>query len=283
MEPQRPSAGAGGERAQALALLDAVFVAPGARNPSFAERFPAVLAGDGTASLLTARRAGRVAACVAVKLRPWDDGHGLLAMVGGVCTDPAYRGQGLATHLLHEAEAAAAGVADLVLWTTQPGFYERRGWMSEDAGRLGTLRGVPAGTGEVRVLAAADAVDDAEAIRARWAGGGVRRRREDYRTVPFPARWVECVIAGAGDAGAYALLGVDGASAYVYEVVGDPGEFLPLWSDLARRHVNVRINDRPGTGSWAWLEAHATVDWTPAPLALWKGRRREYVPYLDRI
>jgi hypothetical protein len=45
----------------------------------------------------------------------------------------------------------------------------------------------------------------------------------------------------------------------------------------------VRINDRPGSASWSWLQAQAEVEWTSVPLALWKGERRAYVPFLDRI
>jgi hypothetical protein len=51
-------------------------------------------------------------------------------LIGSVSTDPAWRGQGLATRLLVEAEAAllAEGCAFALLWATDPRFYLERGY-----------------------------------------------------------------------------------------------------------------------------------------------------------
>jgi GNAT superfamily N-acetyltransferase len=272
------------ERAQAAALLDAVFVTPRGRAPSFAERFPAAFADDGTSAVLVATEADEVAACAVVRLRRWAQPGGALASLGGICTHPAYRGRGLASALVQEAErvAAAWGARDFVLWTAQPAFYQRLGWIVDDPGHFGMLE-------RLRIRDVSDPVTvepvarvwaEIEEIRGRGAGGVLTRVALDYHTLPFPARTVECVLAKGG---AYALVGVEGDSAYVYEVEGDPQAFGGLWSAVAARHGVVRINDRPGSASWAWLEAHAEVAWRPAPLALWKGERRAYIPFLDRL
>lgn len=53
------------------------------------------------------------------------------AMIGYVCVDPSFRGYGLSRKLIELAAGTLArtGVAQLLLWTTKPGIYERAGFV----------------------------------------------------------------------------------------------------------------------------------------------------------
>lgn len=54
-------------------------------------------------------------------------------MIGMVCVDQAWRGQGLSTQLLSNAInfSSEQQINSLLLWTTQPGIYSRHGFTSD--------------------------------------------------------------------------------------------------------------------------------------------------------
>jgi len=65
----------------------------------------------------------------------------LACCFGGVCTDPDYRGRGLATRLLGDCrEKALAGGADLVLISGRRGLYKRPGYVETGAFNVCTIR-----------------------------------------------------------------------------------------------------------------------------------------------
>jgi GNAT superfamily N-acetyltransferase len=61
--------------------------------------------------------------------------------LGLVCVDPRHRGRGHATRVLGRAvgHAASLGLADLVLWTSQPCVYARHGFQPDDDAVFGTI------------------------------------------------------------------------------------------------------------------------------------------------
>jgi len=254
-------------------------------------RFPSLFIPGTGSSIWLIRDAATVAACVIVKRRMYATGNDVLpfAMIGGVCTDAAMRGRGLASELLRRAEEAELqnGVNSLVLWTTIGPFYERLGWQTEDNGIFGTVRGfggvheVPTG---VVVVSPSEVADRLEIIRQRWLVERVLRIKDDYSSIPFPAGSAECILAGTDiEEEAYCLVGRKGSTGYVYEVVGSPRGFASVWSAIRRRYHVVYVNDSHASPTARWLNENLNVDWQTKSLAMWRGESRFYVPYFDRI
>jgi predicted N-acetyltransferase YhbS len=274
-----------------VGLLDRVFIAPQGRWPSFANRFSSVLTLDGASSAWVIRDAGAIAACVLVKRRTFVlCGTAFeLAMIGGVCTDPAVRGRGLASQLVERATAFEnqRGTATSVLWTNIAPFYERLGWQAEDTAVFGMLRSLlelppPVGW-EIEIVRPGVAVQRLDQIRCSWLKSCIRRTPGDYSAIPLPAESVECLIAGGEAPMAYALVGKRGETGYVYEVVGAPEAFADLWATIHHRFSTLYVNEDANSPTRRWLHRHAQVEWIPQALAMWQGRPRGYVPYLDRI
>jgi len=76
------------------------------------------------------------------------DGLGVVGLVGMVCVAPDHRGQGLSTRLMEAARAYAvnAKLGALVLWTNQPGVYEKVGFVVDSQDLYGTVKQVMATT-----------------------------------------------------------------------------------------------------------------------------------------
>lgn len=279
------------DRADLRALLDRIFVAGQQRSPSFAERFPALFTPQGGSRAWVIKDHHTIVSCLFIKRRRWmaADHSMELAMIGGVCTDPSWRGRGLASRLLTHVELIGreAPIATKVLWTTTSVFYERRGWQGDDPGLLGTVHdgaGLPKTIGyTLWVGSPTVAVRRVESIRREWLTTGVVREDGDYATIPFPAQSVECLIVAGVEGEAYALVGARLGIGYVYETVGAPQAFAFLWRSIRGRYATVYINDCSGSQTMRWLSAHAQVEWQPKPLAMWQGQGRCYVPYFDRI
>jgi hypothetical protein len=184
-----------------------------------------------------------------------------------------------------------------VLWTAQPGFYARLGWVAADGGMLGEVAGGmatmnPATDATTVPVANADPLS-LERIRLRWLTSMSLRRPEDYRQLPIPAEsvdvlWLNMVHQHA----AYALLGSAGDSGIIYEMVGDEKNFPTLFSQVCTTYRHVLVNDCRGSASHRWLAQHTDIAWQDKPLAMWLALsdkldmariKRWYIPYFDRI
>ena len=77
--------------------------------------------------VVTAWRDGEVVGVV----EAWTQEH--VGFLDGLVVAAAVRGEGIGSHLLarFESECAARGATRLALQTTEPAFYERRGWRTE--------------------------------------------------------------------------------------------------------------------------------------------------------
>ncbi len=126
-----------------LPLLDDAFIFGRQRTVSLRHRFPAVFRRDNLENLLLCLHGKEILSALAIRrfiLRENGE-HWRGAMIGAVYTRPEQRGQGLASRLLETAaQRLRADGADFgVLWTTQPGFYARLGWVAADCGMLGEM------------------------------------------------------------------------------------------------------------------------------------------------
>jgi predicted N-acetyltransferase YhbS len=273
-----------------ITLLDEEFVFSKGRSVSLAQRFPAELHAGNCANILVACCGEEVAAVIAIKRFDWiaPERAWRGAMLGLVYTRAAARGQGLATHLLGAAheKLRAAGTDYAVLFSAQPGFYSRLGWMSADCGVFGTC--ISAG-GAAAGCTAADA-GTIEALRLRDPHAHMRRSAASYHTLPLPAERLE--LRASPDAAAYAIYGVRAECAYVYEIGGAPSGYAALWQDICAAPRTVYINDRRGSAVQQWLLNLPGISWREQALALWLPLAEPacarhfgdwYLPYFDRI
>ena len=273
-----------------IALLDEEFIFSKGRSISLAQRFPTVLREENCANILVACGGEGIGAAIAIKHFDWiaPERSWRGAMVGMVYTRPAMRGQGLASQLLRAAaeKLHAEGADFAVLFTAQPGFYRRLGWTTADCGVFGTYASA-GGAAAGCMPADANAI---EALRLLRPDAYAPRCHAHYRTLPLPAERLEMRI--SPDAAAYAVYGVQGDRAYVYEFGGAPSGYAALWQDICAAARTVHINERRGSAAQQWLAAIPGIGWRDQALAMWlplaaaarNARFADwYVPFLDRI
>lgn len=106
-----------------------------ARGVSLEAHFPWLIDPAAQASVIAASINDAAAAMLVVRdgTVTIDAVRYTVAAFGLVCTDPVWRGQGLASTLIDKAIAKAATRADIaLLWTRQTAFYERLGFSTAD-------------------------------------------------------------------------------------------------------------------------------------------------------
>lgn len=284
-----------------IALLDEEFVLSRGRAISVERRFPEVFFARNLGNLWTVLVDGEVVAAAVAKPFEWlaDEKTWTAAMVGLVVTRPELRGRGLASRLLVRLQShlAQQGSELAVLWTRHPQFYERLGWIQGDEGLFGralldaeesplalALGGHPPGEKEVA---------EVERLRSQWAKERAQRSRATYHALPMPATSLEIHLAPRGEEPrAFAVVGKDGNTGYVYEWLGDPKAFPALWSSVRANCCPLFFNDRAGSSASVWLARECGVTWTEQRLAMWlplapstcaPALIRWVIPYLDRI
>lgn len=285
---------------QLLKLLDDAFVFSRGRSVSMQERYSRVFALDNLHNILLCVQCDQILSSLAMQPFIWTSAgmalHG--AMVGMVCTRPAWRTRGCASALLENAEARLrqSGVDFGVLWTNKPAFYEPKGWIAADCGVQGELviHLAPAlfGVDRFACTTPSQGMANIEGIRDCHVRSTVLRQASAYQSLPLPATAVAAVFTGPNHSGAYALIGDDGESRYLYEMVGDPLEFPFLWQQLCGDPRNLVINDSIDSSSYRWLSAQTPVHWAAQAQAMWLPLSKRmaaysfekwYVPYFDRI
>ena len=273
-----------------VALLDQEFIFSRGRRISLARRLPSVVHADNCANILLACRGETIAACVVIKRFDWiaPERSWRAAMIGLVWTHADERGRGLATQLLRAAQARlhADGAAFAVLFTAQPAFYRRLGWIGADCGLYGSYAGAG---GDAARCTPVDA-DAIEAMRARQSGAHLRRDRASYDILPLPSERLE-MRSSIGSA-AYSIYGVQADCAYVYELGGEASGRAALWQDICAAAATIYINERRGSASAQWLSNIPGITWRDQALAMWLPLAEPacarhfgdwYIPYLDRI
>lgn len=275
-----------------LPLLDQEFVFGKGRRLSLQQRFPAILDPQQTHNILLARSEDGITSALVTKPFVWitPERSWRAAMIGMVYTRPQLRARGTASALLQATEARLAheGFEFAALWTAQPDFYARLGWLGTDCGALG--RAQAAAPDASRPLRPPDAADIAwiESLRPNYAPERAVRSGKTYATLLPPAQRLELL---RGDA-AYAIVGCDGADGYLYEMLGDIAELPALWATLAGRYRTLCLNLQQGSAVQRWLSAQGGITWQPQRLAMWlplgaaarNARFADwYVPFLDRI
>ena len=286
--PARP-----GEIAQALALLDSVFLRARGREGTIAARYAPLFAANSPARLEVARHAGRVVA--ATVSRPFVLRTGTAAhagsMVGFVATRPEHRGAGHASRLVGRAvEAARAqGSAFCVLWTTTPGFYRRLGWRAGDCGIACEAPALAGGSAP----SPTEEVAQVEALAGHTLEMRVERDPSWYSVVPVSATRVRCFVTGPrGAPQAYAIVGESAGTRYVYELGGSDAGMLELFSRLRADGRNMVVNARQGDAFHRLSATAQDLAWRAQQLAMWLplvpalddiASRGWHVPWYDRI
>lgn len=288
--------------ARLMPLLDQQFVSGKGRSLSLTLRYPSVFCAANAKNIFLCEEDGDIVSALAVKHFDWmQDGRTWRgAMIGAVYTQAHRRGQGFASRLLHwvNEELKNQGADFGVLWTLQPQFYARLGWVAADCGLLGELAGTDEHDGasiqavSATPIAMAD-LPQVEAIRQLRLASMCRREAGDYRQLPFPAEAVDLLLCkeGTTDAG-YALLGGADALGIMYEMVGNPDSVLALLAFARRKYRSIIINDKPGSDSHRQLERYPGLAWEDKSLAMWlplsgavsiEEMSHWYIPYFDRM
>ena len=273
-----------------VGLLDQEFIFSKGRSVSLARRFPTVRYQGNSTTTLPARGGSEIAAAIVIKRFDWitPERNRRGAMIGMVYTRPAERGQGLASRLLRAAQEKlrADGAAFAVLWTAQPDFYRRLGWMSADCGVFGRYTSAGGATASC-IAADADAI---EALRLSNPVARMLRGAAGYQALPPPAERLEMLLSPDGTS--YAIYGVQANSAYVHEIDGAASGYAALWQDICATPRTVHINERRGSAARQWLSNIAGINWRDQALAMWLPLAEPdcahhfsdwYVPFLDRI
>ncbi len=278
------------ELPELIALLDAEFISSRGRSLSLARRLPGALEAANCPNILLACADDAILASITVKRFDWVTPERTWrgAMIGLVYTRPQARGQGHASRLLRQAaeDLRADGTAFAVLFTAQPEFYRRLGWANADCGLFGTCASAGGAAAGCRSGDAATI----ERLRRADAKPYMPRTGASYDALPLPADRLVRRASPAGDA--YAIYGLHGDSAYVYEFGGAPSGFPALWQDVCSAARSVHVNARGESAGHQWLAAHAELAWREQALAMWLPLAEPacarhfgdwYVPYLDRI
>lgn len=287
------------ELAQLTLLLDEAFIYSKGRAISLRLRFPTVFCPDNLDNLLICSEDGVIASALAMRQFDWRDGGNVLrgAMIGAVYTQPARRGEGLASRLLAAAveRMRENGVDFGVLWTSQPSFYARLGWVAADCsvlGEIGAGQSMPEPPGEVIITSAVAAAPQLDSLRSKPDNATILRSQEDYRQLPLPVEHVVLLHCGGTAIHAYALFGSSGETGFLYELAGDIHCFPALWREACRHCRRILVNDRTGSISYRWLSDHTRITWQSKHLAMWLPLSKRvdmsciekwHIPYFDRI
>lgn len=297
------------EFAQLISLLDEEFVFGKGRTLSLRQRFPAVYCHGNLHNLWVCLAGSEIISALVIRQFDWVAGNEKFrgAMFGGVYTHPAYRKKGWASRLLETATShlRSSGIDFGVLWTGQPAFYARLGWVLSDNSVLGewVKTELSAGVGVMPLVSneqgrslesAGQEVDfhQLENIRHRYLSQCVARIPENYCHLPLPAVNVNALITENQHGVAYALLGSAVDTAFLYELIGEQTCFPQLWSTICGRYERIMINDQPRSSFVNWINTFNQVVWQEKYLAMWlplservnKSLFSQWqIPYFDRI
>ncbi|MBI5017697.1 MAG: GNAT family N-acetyltransferase [Deltaproteobacteria bacterium] len=284
-----------------LDLFDAEFVRGRGRTVPLRRRFPHILRPEALDTLFTASSGDVLCGGAAVRKFVWKAGGRLWqgAMVGMVCTAPQFRGRGVGSALLRglTVKLSKGSVDFAVLWTSKHRFYERLGWKAHlDLGQLGRIDFtekppaqpplIPRGFGEVDL-------DRIESCRSQHCSSLVLRTALDYRALPFPADSVEFFFWDrAPKAVGYAIVGRQGSTGYLYELVSRTEDFHVFLSSFASAYTTLFVNEHSSGLFYNWLRNRPLGTWDHQDQTLWFLLSREmstvdlsawHIPYIDRM
>ena len=283
-----------------MPLLDQQFVSDMGRSSSLVLRYPSVFCAANAQNIFLCEENGSIVSALAAKHFGWTASGKAWrgVMIGAVYTDPHKRGQGFASRLLHwaSAELKKQGADFGVLWTLQPEFYARLGWVAADCGLLGKLDDASDVSGSESVatipIAMAD-LQQIEHIRRRWLSSMCVRSSGDYQQRPFPVETVDVILWQEGvEATGYALVGGADTQGIIYEMVGPTDCILPLMEQVRSKYRSVLINDSLSSNSHHRLAQYPGLVWADKSLAMWLPLSGAasiaemsgwYIPYFDRI
>lgn len=293
--PVEISACTAGEHAELLHRLDEEFIFSRGRRVGIEARFPEAMRSEQSV-LLCARTGHGIIGGLLLRFFEWTGADSLRAhrgaMIGLVWTDAEHRAQGIATSLMKSAarEARQKGCEFAVLWTAQPAFYARLGWIGADCGMLGALETGGEWAKTAAPLESYDCGDITrlESLRMMQPGRRVGASALRFETLLPPATQSEVLL----ENGSYAVTGNLGDTGYVYEIGGTQDGMPRIWSILRARYRRLYLNVPKGAAAHRMLAADPAIHWREQQLAMWlpladdaRGYPYDewYVPFLDRI
>jgi len=279
-------------------MLDNEFVAKRGRTISVARRYPEAFSISNLLHIHLAMVGETIVSIAVAKPFSYAVADRVLhaAMIGFVWTRVEWRGRGLATNVLRNLVGLLAeeDLGFAVLWSTQPSFYDRLGWVVKDTSLYGRARGsreTALGINRLDTMPAAVTWDRIERLRERAFGERVIRSQESYTGLPLPAKEVTAIFAQDHDEEGFALVGYEGGNAYLYEWSGSPAILQDLWDELRRTCSTFFVNERADSPSGRWLTENTGIDLRRQELAMWLQLSRttpsvdlpDHIPYFDRL
>lgn len=284
---------------QLIHLLNEEFIFGKARAISMHQRFPTVYNRNNLHNIIVCLDKNKIASALAMRQFDWrEDGETLRgAMIGAVYTHPLRRKEGLASSLLKASamKLREQGIDFGVLWSGQPSFYARLGWIAADCSVFGEIKPGnfdPEFSGDTTLMQMSAGAPLAESIRQRWLNNIILRCPEDYLQLPLPAESVNLLWHEDPQKTAYALLGSNKETGFLYELAGHPDSFPALWQAACRGRRRLFVNDQADSPSCRWLTDHTEITWQRKNLAMWLPLSKRatlprleqwYIPYFDRI
>lgn len=282
-----------------ISLLDEEFIFGKERTISLQRRFPTVYCSNNLSNILLCTDGKTILSALAMRPFDWRESNEIFrgAMIGAVYTHPARRGEGLASRLLKTAaiQLRAQNMDFGVLWTGQPSFYARLGWISADCGTLGKFESnelTSEPSGNVTILPMEANASRLEVLRQNCLNTMILRRSEDYCQLPLPAERINVFWCEDHGGTAYALSGNSKKTGFLYELIGNENCFPALWREISHSYQHILINDQTDSPSHRWLTTQTGLSWENKNLAMWlpisdrvdmSRLGQWHIPYFDRI
>lgn len=273
--------------------LDEEFIQSRGRSVSLKDRFPKVFCQGQVKNIFVLRNGDTICSTVTAYPFSYQAPTGIVkgVMIGLVYTSPIYRGKGFAGHLLEHVVSHFASETDFAaLWTGIHHFYERLGWVLADSGVFGVCEGSYfQQRADQPVPFDAVHIEGLQRLRSQILTEGVIRSAPDFLSLPIPAEAMDYFFLGQPEKPeAYALVGRQGSTGYLYEIIAMEEHFSHIWASVLARYQKVMINEKEHSPFYSWLSKNASIDWVKQEQSMWldfsgRGVADRYISYLDRI
>ena len=281
-----------------LPQLDEAFVFGRDRSVSLERRYPRMFRMDESARFIGVEQSDEIVSSLGCRFFTWRVKESKIRgmMIGLVHTHVDHRGRCLATSLLRALDhiARIESVQIGILWTSDPRVYERSGWVAGTPSYLGLLEGLKSSKicHIPQFCDPSEFAEQLEKLRANLVESRVMRDVVDYSTLPLPAVEVRCLL-DETESGqlAYALVGFEGSTAYVYELIGVMAQMRKLLAVVQQQAQEVLVNAQSAR-ECTRLEQIGKFDWTEKPQTYCRiydetvqpdSWREKGIAYMDRI
>jgi predicted N-acetyltransferase YhbS len=237
---------------EAIEILDEEFVFSKGRSISLAMRMPHAYGSQNADNIFCAVERNVICGVLVARRfeilldTQWTTGY----MIGGVVTKKEFRNQGIASRLLFNLGEKLLDASFFILWTGIPDFYKRLGWRDAKRGIWGQFKSRPdqsKASNDRVIFKVFDKKDlpDIDIIRRRSTLAQLRDDDyERYAVIPLPANNAGIFMenTGCNHTNAYAAVGINGETAYIYELLGEIPSIKNILNQMCNTYATVYFN-----------------------------------------